>query len=271
MAEFPQLPIHVQRWLAELPDLTLEEHGLYFLAVLHMWLQPDCGMPDDPEWLRKKLKIHSTKWQRLWPRLRSFMVEMDGRLYQKTLGIERTYLREKSEKARTNAAKRWESFRANLLNNKEPADATQHKIFDAPTPTPTLAEEEKKEGKKIKKDARTRAKGSNLNLAEKQEEQTMPIVKPPKPPFRGAARNGKAWTSDIKGAVESTLIAVGANPGFEAHKGSPEYNEWINYAKRSGHHFLHKFLINRTDPAPFPFESQWPPDFVPEANGKAAS
>lgn len=167
MAEFPQLPIHVQRWLSELSDLSLEEHGVYFLAVMHMWLQPDCGMPNDPEWLRKRLKADPRVWRRLWPFLLRYMTEIDGRFYQKTLCQEREYLREKSAKGKANATTRWKAFRqqvgdrsaidlkeisdrsaidcrelsetfsGNLLKNKNTVDATQHRISDAPTPTPT--------------------------------------------------------------------------------------------------------------------------------------
>lgn len=145
MAEFPQLPIHVQRWLSELSDLTPEEHGVYFMAIMHMWIQPDCGMPNDPEWLRKKLKIHPVKWRRLWAFLMPYMTEINGRLYQKTLSEERTYLRDKSDKGRRNARTRWERFHANILNNNDSDHATQHNVLDAPTPTPTLLEESKKE------------------------------------------------------------------------------------------------------------------------------
>lgn len=144
MPEFPQLPVHVQRWLSELSDLTLEEHGAYFLTVMQMWLQPDCGMPNDPEWLRKKLHVHPQKWRRLWPVILSFMNEIDGRLYQKTLSEERQYLRDKSAKGSSNANKRWELFRANQLKNNNMAHASQHAIPDAPTPTP-IKKESKKE------------------------------------------------------------------------------------------------------------------------------
>lgn len=209
MPEFPQLPVHVQRWLSELADLTLEEHGAYFLTVMHMWLQPDSGMPVDPEWMRKKLHVHATKWRRLWPVIRSFMTEIDGRLYQKTLGSERQYLRDNRAKARTNANKRWDTFRANreknsgktsvkvveksgktstklrvlpdiisanLLKNNNVGDASQHEISHAPTPTPNKKERKKEEVRKKKE-----ATNGNLFGGKR------------KPRHRQTSKQGRVW------------------------------------------------------------------------------
>ncbi len=150
MAEFPGLTIWTDSYLADThPGLSLEEHGAYFLLLMFAWRTPDCSLPDDDEWIRRKLGIKYQTWQRLRPVvLEAFWSLDDGRWRQKRLCKERAKADHKSSISAASAKTGWKHRKAKLLKSLIPNDANAlptHQSGNATTSTSTSIKKEKKE------------------------------------------------------------------------------------------------------------------------------
>ena len=56
MAEFPALPIFTDAYLRDCWHLSDAEHGRYFLLLMLIWQTPNCRVPNDREWIARKLR-----------------------------------------------------------------------------------------------------------------------------------------------------------------------------------------------------------------------
>lgn len=57
MAEFAALPLFTDSLLADTGHLSHEEFGLYMRVLILMWRSPDCKIPNDKNWLSKRLNV----------------------------------------------------------------------------------------------------------------------------------------------------------------------------------------------------------------------
>jgi uncharacterized protein YdaU (DUF1376 family) len=55
VADYPALPLWTDAYLADTGHLSDAEHGLYLRFLMLMWRSPGCRVPDDPQWLARKL------------------------------------------------------------------------------------------------------------------------------------------------------------------------------------------------------------------------
>jgi uncharacterized protein YdaU (DUF1376 family) len=139
MAEFASLPLFTDAWLADTQHLGRAERGLYHDLLVLMWRSPQCRVPNDIQWIARKLKCTADEVAPLTDLIKEFCKKDRSWITQKRLMKEWQYVREKREK-QVNAAKtRWK-------NEKEPCERTPdayakhtqaRSVRTAPSPTPS--------------------------------------------------------------------------------------------------------------------------------------
>lgn len=84
MAELHFMPLYVDDYEAATPHLTLEEDGAYNRLLRLCWRQPDCTIPNDPNWISRMLRVDKQTFDKIVaPLLAEFFSEQRGRLFQK--------------------------------------------------------------------------------------------------------------------------------------------------------------------------------------------
>jgi uncharacterized protein YdaU (DUF1376 family) len=186
MAKFPALPLWTDAWVADTKHLTICERGLYHDLLVLMWRSPGCRVPNDPEWLTKRLNAPPNE---IKPIIEEFCVNDGNWLTQKRLMREYNYVTKKSQVQSVRAKIRWEKEKNNAR-----AYATG---CIAPTPTPTPIEE-----RKIKYDADASV-GNGLPKNETFDKTEVPV---------NETSNARLWREG-----KPLLIAMGVS---EKHSGS---------------------------------------------------
>lgn len=130
MAQFPALDIWTDSWLADTGHLPRVDRDIYFHLMILMWRTPGCRVPNDPDWVVRRLKITENEI----PALNSVIAEFcnsDGNwLKQKRLTKEYKLALNRSKKATDNAKSRWDKEKETSGRN-----ATQHSGRNASTAT----------------------------------------------------------------------------------------------------------------------------------------
>jgi uncharacterized protein YdaU (DUF1376 family) len=135
MAEFPAMPLWIQRYLADTEHLTFEEHGAYLRLLMAMWIAPNQRIPNDDEWLARRFRCNTSVVSNLLrPIIKEFCNADAGMLMQKALQREWSVVRTKTERRRRAAKVRWD---------KENSEYNAY--APTPTPTPTIKKESKRE------------------------------------------------------------------------------------------------------------------------------
>lgn len=101
------IPVFPDAYLRDTTHLTTEEHGAYFLLLMAAWGSDDCGIPYDEKRLAALVKMPVAKWRKIAPTILEFWTQDRGRLYQKRLHKEWTYVRSKRAKAKAAIETRW--------------------------------------------------------------------------------------------------------------------------------------------------------------------
>ena len=124
MAKFPHLPLWVDAYLADTLHLTHEEHGLYLMLLMTIWRSPDCKIPNDLEWVKRRLRATDQQMENLVKNLLDeFFITTGNHITQKRLKEEYEYVRKKAKKNSVSAKSRWQKEKQVCERN-------------APTPTP---------------------------------------------------------------------------------------------------------------------------------------
>jgi uncharacterized protein YdaU (DUF1376 family) len=156
MAEFAALPLFTDSWIADTAHLTRLERGLYMDLIILCWRTPECRVPNEIDWLARKLRCSPDEIPTLNKVIAEFMISTGNYLFQKRLRKEFLYTRTKSQKQSSRARSRWtkKSSTGVVENNPDfPTDsakllktngyvesrgnADNHASGNAPTPTPT--------------------------------------------------------------------------------------------------------------------------------------
>lgn len=124
MAEFAALPLFTDSWVADTSHLKRAERGLYHDLLVLMWRSPECRVPNDLDWIGRKLRVEDWEEAALAMIVKEFCSTTGNWLFQKRLQKEFHYVRVKSGKQSDRAKSRW---------NKE--KVVSH--GNAPSPTPT--------------------------------------------------------------------------------------------------------------------------------------
>ena len=124
MAKFPHLPLWVDAYLADTLHLTHEEHGLYLMLLMTIWRSPDCKIPNDLEWVKRRLRATDDQMENLVKNLLDeFFTTTGNHITQKRLKEEYEYVKKKAKKNSASAKSRWQKEKVVCERN-------------APIPTP---------------------------------------------------------------------------------------------------------------------------------------
>lgn len=136
MADFPCLPFWTDAYLADTKHLTTEEHGAYFLLLVHAWRMHDCSLPDDDMMLARHAGLSAAKWKAAKPIVMAFwsLDKRRQRWVQKRLKKERAKAVEKVRKAKDSAASRWNKTKSGDANAD--ANASSKQSYPKPEPEP---------------------------------------------------------------------------------------------------------------------------------------
>lgn len=109
MSAPPYVPIFTDDYIGDTIDLSIEEHGAYFLLILACWKQDDCSLPDDDRKLARICRVSTRKWKQIRATMEAYWTVEDGRWTHERLTKERVYVENRSNSARENARKRWDA------------------------------------------------------------------------------------------------------------------------------------------------------------------
>lgn len=114
MADFAAMPFYTDSYLGDCWHLSDAEHGRYLLLLILMWQSPQCRIPNDHDWIARKLKRTLDEVESdLVPLITEFC-ETDGNwITQKRLQQEFKYVSAKSKTQSERAKSRWEKEKNN--------------------------------------------------------------------------------------------------------------------------------------------------------------
>ena len=136
------MPLFVDVFEAATSHLTLEEDGAYNRLLRLCWRSPDCCIPNDPNWIARRLRVSAEDFERVVaPLLNDFFTIENGKLHQKRQRQEFEYVTTLVEK-RKQAGSRGGNAKALKTNDPDPSKARdlleQNRSKPlAPTLTPT--------------------------------------------------------------------------------------------------------------------------------------
>lgn len=77
----PYFPMFPTDFEAKTSHLTLEEDGAYNRLLRIMWMTPGCSLPDDDEWIRRRMRVDPETFERVVRGVISeFCTRKDGRV-----------------------------------------------------------------------------------------------------------------------------------------------------------------------------------------------
>jgi uncharacterized protein YdaU (DUF1376 family) len=95
----PYLPLFVADYELDTGHLSFEENGVYMRLLMLCWRTPECSIPNDPEWVSKRLRIDGETFERsVLPVLGEFFKVSKGRFFNPRLLEEWTRINETSKR-----------------------------------------------------------------------------------------------------------------------------------------------------------------------------
>jgi uncharacterized protein YdaU (DUF1376 family) len=149
MTHLPSMPLFVSDFDADTSHLSFEEDGAYNRLLRLCWRTPGCSVPDDAEWITRRLRTDAATYARLIvPLIEEFFTRSKGRIWQKRQRQEYEYVTQLVEKRKAAGIK---GGNAKALKSKD-IDPSKASILPeqndgtplAPTLTPTPIQEEAK-------------------------------------------------------------------------------------------------------------------------------
>lgn len=120
----PSLPLFVDDYEAATAHLSIEEDGVYMRLLRLCWRTPRCSIPDEPEWIARKLRIDRDTFERVaMPIIAEFFSRARGRIYQKRLLQEFVRANEQKQRRRE-AGKRGGAAKAQKVHDNSSSNAT---------------------------------------------------------------------------------------------------------------------------------------------------
>lgn len=132
MAELAFLPLATDAWIADTSHLPRAERGLYMDLLILIWRTPDCRVPNDLDWISRKLRCSEAEANALKNIVSEFCRTTGNWIDQKRLRKEWEYVHEKRKKQSERAKARWNKDKDACQGNAAP-----HITGNAPTPTPS--------------------------------------------------------------------------------------------------------------------------------------
>jgi len=147
------MPLYVDDYDAATAHLSVEEDGTYMRLLRLCWRTPRCSIPDDAEWIMRRMRVDRAAYDRLVePIISEFFKRVRGRISQKRLLQEFESVHELKAK-RSRAGKKGASAKALKENgfdaSKASANAQQNESkAEASIPIPITIPIEEREGAK---------------------------------------------------------------------------------------------------------------------------
>lgn len=83
MTGLPYMKLYVDDYEAATAHLTPEEDGIYTRLLRLCWRTPECSLPEDPEWIERKMRMKGDYDKKIQPILGEFFKLERGRWGQK--------------------------------------------------------------------------------------------------------------------------------------------------------------------------------------------
>jgi len=152
MAEFPALPLFTDAYLADTRHLSTEQHGAYLLLLMEAWRRPNTNLPDDDVLLAKLAGLSGIAFADAKSVIMQFW-DLDARTKtwsQKRLTEQKKYVRNATEKQRSNAKARWNKEKpASHGNAKDDAKPMPDGCHTGNAPIPIPIPIDKEEGTNV--------------------------------------------------------------------------------------------------------------------------
>jgi uncharacterized protein YdaU (DUF1376 family) len=88
MAEHPMFPLWTDAYLGDTLHLSTLEHGAYVLMLITAWRSGVASLPNDPDYLRRVVKMDVRQWAKHGPAILKFWRVDGDRLVQSRLADE---------------------------------------------------------------------------------------------------------------------------------------------------------------------------------------
>jgi uncharacterized protein YdaU (DUF1376 family) len=183
MSGLPSLPLFVDAWVAATLHLSRAERGLYMDLLTLMWRTPGCRVPNDLDWIARRLVCSEEERPALQSIISEFCQSTGNWITQKRLQKEYEFVTGRVEKRREAAKSRWAKEKEQCKSNAP-----------TPTPTPTPTEE-----------------GDGIGLARARDPDPQPLAD-----LETKLREAAGWQSEpapnlcVTGPI-AALIAAGAD------------------------------------------------------------
>jgi len=141
MAKFPHLPLFVESYTSDAGHLTFEEHGMYLSLMMLMWKTPNCRIPNDMDWIRRRLRATEDEMITIDLIIDEFMHRTGNWITQKRLQKEYNYVQKSVDQKKNAAKSRWKKEKTKIESDKDKSlknNKTDVCKRNAPTPTPIL-------------------------------------------------------------------------------------------------------------------------------------
>ena len=114
MSEFPAIPFWTDAYNNDCGHLTDAEHGRYLLLIMLVWKSPQRRIPNDPEWIGRKLRRSAAECQsQIMPLVKEFCQTNGNWITQKRITKEWNFLENRSKKQSDSAKSRWQKEKNN--------------------------------------------------------------------------------------------------------------------------------------------------------------
>ncbi len=146
MSRFASLPLFTDAWVADTKHLSRLERGTYHDLLVLMWRSSECRLPDDDDWLSRRLGMTIDEVQQeLRPLIAEFCYSSGNWIMQKRLMREWEWCTRNSKK-RSDAAKlRWDKEKDASKCNAPILSSLTDSLSSLATPSLELEEVEEEQ------------------------------------------------------------------------------------------------------------------------------
>ena len=145
------MPLYVADYDADTAHLTLAEDGAYSRLLRLSWRTPGCTMPEDDDWIMRRMRVDREEFDRLIkPIISEFFSVKKGRVFSARLQHEFERINATSKMRSIAGKKGGHPRKAQKANGKDlsPAKTKRKQLEPEPEPNPKLRKKDTKVSKK---------------------------------------------------------------------------------------------------------------------------
>lgn len=220
------MPIYIGDYLGDTAHLTTEQHGAYYLLMMHQWRRG--SIPADSVSIAQIIRCTPARWEtRIAPALMGFFTADGDTLVQMRLKAEREKAQQKSEKSTQAIKSRWEKNTKHVSSeNNDVADTNVSNpnipiAYPSPSPSET---EERKEEREVSLSLPIPTKPARAAPVGAEFERFWQAY--PRKVAKGGAR--KAWLVAIRNADPESIISAVCASTWRNNEYDPHPATWLN-------------------------------------------